>query len=187
MTGESTAPVVARSSSSRFAGRGARALVVALTGALVLTGVWWWTHPNRFEDGGAGTFGMTVPSGGGSVVIGTWVEPVEGEVHLIQAEPVVAGDSTDGRVRVLMCHPRPGNGSLGTANGRAEQVCARTGEARDIALGQVDDGEPFMVVELTGREPGTLTVEGVRVRYRSGLRVGEQVVGARAVLRVGGD
>ena len=35
-------------------------------------------------------------------------------------------------------------------------------------------------------EPGTLTVEGVRLRYRSGWRTGDQVTGATAVLRVGG-
>jgi hypothetical protein len=152
---------------------------------MVVGGAWWWTHPDRFEPGG-GTFGMDVPGAGGSAVFGIGAAPDEGAVHLIDAEPVIAGDSTDGVVRVLVCHPAPGEDAIGAVKGPAEEVCARTTEARDAPLGQWTGDAPYLVVELTGRRPGTLTVEGVRLRYRSGWRTGDQVTGATAVLRVGG-
>jgi len=150
----------------------------------MLAGAWWWTHPNRFEPGG-GTFGMTVPGGGGSAVFGIGAAPAGGEVYLLEAEPVIEGDSTDGAVRVLVCHPAPGDESIGVVHGPAEKVCARTSEPRDTPLGQWTGDAPYLVVELTGRKAGSLTVQGVRLRYRSGWRTGEQVTGATAVLRVG--
>ncbi len=165
----------------RLLAAGAAAVVLV---ALVVVGERWRTHPERFEPAGGSITQVALPVGG-STVIGMLAAPLEGEVRLIDAEPVVVGDTAVAEVRVLICHRKPGRDSLAAVRGTADQVCARTSTARDTPLGAWSQANAYLAVELTARQPGAVRVEGVRVRYRSGVQVGEQVTGMTALLSVG--
>ena len=150
------------------------AVVVAVISA-VAAGGRWVTHPTALEAVANG-LESPVPVGD-SAVIAMFAQPTSGRVHLVAVEPVITENSADAAVRVLFCtNPTelPENTTLGSDRGRAERVCAGTSPARDAPLGRVSATVPYLVVEVTPRAPGTVTVEGLRVRYRAGLQRGEQ-------------
>jgi len=159
--------------------RARRRLVVAAVAVAVVSAVGaggrWVTHPTALEPVGNGLDSRVRVRD--SAVIGMFAQPTSGQVRLVSAEPVITEDSANATVRVLLCtNPTelPAGTTLGSDRGRAEQVCARTRPARDAPLGRVSPTVPYLVLEVTPRAPGTVTVEGLRVRYRAGVQRGEQ-------------
>jgi hypothetical protein len=122
---------------------------------------------------------------GGSGVIGMFSHPTSGDVRLRGAEPVIRENSAGAAVRVLLCgnRTRPGSPVLGAVAGPAERACATTGPPRDTTLAPVSPQTPYLVIEVTPRAPGTVVVEGLRVRYRDGLQRGEQQSGLKVTVR----
>lgn len=123
---------------------------------------------------------------GDSAVITMFAQPLSGEVRLVSAEPVVAGNSAEATVRVLLCgNPTdlPVNTTIGTDLGRAEEVCSSTSSPRGATLGRVSSRAPYLVIEVTPQVPGAVTVDGLRVEYRTGLQRGRQDSGLDVTMR----
>jgi predicted kinase len=119
----------------------------------------WVTHPTALEPVANGL--ESPVRVGDSAVIGMFAQPTSGQVRLVSAEPVIT-ESANATVRVLLCTDPtelPEGTTLGSDRGRAEQVCARTRPARDAPLGRVQRDRPYLVVEVTPRAPGAVTVE----------------------------
>jgi hypothetical protein len=160
----------------------ATAVVAAATAAAAAG--WWATHPTALQSVGNR---IEVPGQvGGSVVVTMFAQPESGDVRLLAAEPVVTPDSADAEVRTILCEnpaELPGSTIVGTELGTAEHVCETTRPAHDAELGRASPTTPYLVVEVTPRAPGTVTVEGLRVRYRTGLQQGVQDSGFVVTVR----
>lgn len=129
---------------------------------------------------------------GDSVVLGMLAQPRSGEVRLVNAEPVVTQNTSGATVRVLLCGDPSGvtaNMTIGSERGRAELVCTTTAPPQDATLGRVVPRHPSLVIEVTPRAPGAVTINGLRVRYRTGFQQGVQESGLKVTVRtpVGAD
>lgn len=160
----------------------ATALVAA--GTAVAAAGWWATHPTALQAVG-NRVEIPVPVGR-SAVVTMFAQPQSGEVRLLSAEPVVTQGSADATVRTFLCEnpaELPGSTIIGTERGTAEQACETIRPAHDAALGRASPTTPYLVVEVTPHAPGTVTVEGLRVRYRTGLQRGVQDSGLVLTVR----
>ena len=165
---------------------GRRRLVVAVLAVAIAVGAlaWWVTHPNVFEPVGSSVTG-SVPVGD-SAIITMFAHPRSGEVRLVSAEPIVAENSAEAAVRVLLCgNPTdlPVNTTIGSDRGRAEEVCSSTSSPQGARLERVSSRAPYLVIEVTPRAPGTVTVNGLRIEYRTGLQRGQQDSGITVRMR----
>lgn len=154
---------------------------VLLTAALMAAGGWWITHPSSLQPVSGSIDGPVEV--GSTAAIGMFTQSLDSPVHLLGATPVVTSNSADAEVRILLCHHAAGEDTVGAARGSAEQLCTATSAPRDASLGlrSTADGA-YLLLEVSPRRPGTVTVDGVKVRYRDGLQWGEQVSGVVATL-----
>lgn len=165
---------------------GRRHLVVAVSAVAVGVGAlaWWVTHPTDLEPVGSSvTESVEV---GDSAIITMFAHPVSGEVRLVSAEPIIAENSAEATVRVLLCgNPTdlPVNTTIGTDRGRAEEVCSSTRSPQGAMLQRVSSRAPYLVIEVTPSAPGTVTISGLRVEYRTGLQRGQQDSGLDVTMR----
>ena len=123
---------------------------------------------------------------GDSAIITMFAQPLSGEVRLVSAEPILARNSAEATVRVLLCgNPTdlPVNTTIGSERGRAEEVCSSTSSPQGARLERVSSRAPYLVIEVTPRAPGTVTVHGLRIEYRTGLQRGQQDSGLNVTLR----
>ena len=156
------------------------ALASALT-AVGPAGLWWITHPDR-SGPISSSIELALPIGETAVFGMYAAHPREGSVTLLAAEPVMTVNTSEAVVRVLVCR-RPVDGSyIGSVRGRADEACLGLDEPRGISLQETTlEGGAQLIAEVTPRRPGIVRMEGLRVRYRSGLRWGDEVAGTRVI------
>lgn len=112
--------------------------------------------------------------------------PHRGEaVELREAVPLLDGGSAE--VRVALCTPPYGDRTLvGTDVGTLEEVCTEV-----LPVEAATYQHPFgadtvrqLVLEVTPRSSEPVLVNGLRVKYRDGIRRGTALVGPRAKVEV---
>ena len=146
--------------------------------------MWWVTHPNALEPVGNSVTGP-VPVGD-SAIITMFAQPRSGEVRLVSAEPIVAENSAQATVRVLLCgNPTDllENTTIGTERGRAEEVCSSTSPPQGATLARVSSRAPYPVIQVTPSAPGSVTIKGLRIEYQTGLQRGQQDSGLNVTMR----
>lgn len=157
---------------------GGRWLWLAAGVLLVLGLAWWLTHPSGFSD--AGSFEDQAPVGQSRFfrVLG----PSSGDARTLEIKSATARvlDAPEGtETEVLLCR--------GAAISTTADAHAFCGDLQPAAGQTLHYGRAVMeqlVLRITSPSPGTVTVDGVTVRFSEGLQLGSAVVGPKITLSV---
>jgi len=109
------------------------------------------------------------------------VNPRQLSIDITSVKPVVIENNADADVAVLRCVLRhPGAGPVGERQVATDAICASLTPFRSgrVTLG-FEAGNDDIVVEVTPHKAGVVRINGVDVRYRSGLRHGSQHAGGQ--------
>lgn len=152
-----------------------RTLTAALVvGTLVvLLGAWWTTHPSALPVREGHVTAVTTP--GRAVYIGMVAGSEVDRTLRIGGVHVTTEATVPVEVEPLLCR----GGSISVTS-EADPFCA---ELVDPTGQQLRPGDS-LVVRLTAEEPGAAYVSQLVLAYRSGLQVGDQPAGTRAVVAI---
>jgi hypothetical protein len=157
-------------------------VVVLVTMATVI-----WSHSAKaFDRGGAiqsGTVSGNAPrfisleafSGGGNAPLHS--------LHLNSVKPLVAENSANADIQVLLCRPI---GDFGGAWPAADmsRFCSSMESFRPVSGTFYPKGTWWLVAKITPHQPGVVQIAQFNVTFREGLRTGKQRVGTDFTLTV---
>jgi len=188
------APVDGSSVDGSQQARHTRRRAAAVTcGALVVVGAlawgtWWLTHPENFDPVGSGMEAQVPGDGMTSIVVGMSFPDVHGIVDkrltIRDADVLVAEDSAPVDVRLEVCTVVSTHaGWIGSIDAReVDDWCSRLVPADGATLSLALADRQQLVMTATPTGSGTVRIDGVRLRYRDGLRLGDERTGVEVVL-----
>lgn len=148
-------------------------VVLVVLAALGGGGAWWFTHPAAFYAGGVSGTSSAQAHVGEPITFGSFALP-DRALTLRSAQARIKENSADATVTVVLCLPRSSYVGI-TRNQTTSDLCKRSipiDGARVYPAGK--RLVPELIVQITPRRAGTVTVRGLRVGYRDGLRSGSQ-------------
>lgn len=164
--------------------RGSRAsLVVTIAAISVVAGFSWagWErgHPSAFANNGSEQRFDKLPVEKSIYVGVNWPGNPSRDVAIETARPMVARDTANSSIEVVICVPREGADPLGSAldehvdDSCADLVPIRAGGSEVRLVGQRKDQ---VLIKVTTYRQGEVAVNGVELVYRDGWRRGRQEV-----------
>jgi len=161
----------------------ATAVVTAIVVVLAGLGITYWARtPKAFGPVEGATTFDPVPVGT-TYLAGDIVGPTH-PVHLLSVEPNIVENSAIAIVDVVLCTARSQE-PLGAVKGSLATWCRTVRAPRGTYQrfrGGSAYGHEFLVVVVRTYAPGVVKIHGVRVRYRDGLRVGDEITGTDVTL-----
>ena len=162
-------------------------IIAVIVVALVTTTVVIWSHSAKAFDRGGALVTMTVPgntarfisvdafSGGGSAPLHS--------VHLNSVRPIIAENSANADIQVLLCRPIDDFGGAWLA-ADMPRFCSSMESFRPVSGTFYPKGTWWLVAKITPHQPGVVRIAQFNVTFREGLRTGKQRVGTELALTV---
>lgn len=149
-------------------------------------GVVWWLTPQSFDRYSASphlTFLEPVQDAEVPVLADAGAYPGD-DVQLLWVRARTGQGAEMSDASVVLCDGGPEGGVGGGQMELDETVCTSPRDPAGERLGPSGEASPpqQLVLRVTGRGTGVVTVDGLDVVYRQGLRLGYQHVGSRLVV-----
>ena len=162
-------------------------IIAVIVVVLVTMTVVIWSHSAKAFERGGDLQGMTVAgntprfisveafSGGGTAPLHS--------LHLNSVRPIIAENSANADIQVLLCRPINDFGGAWLA-ADMPRFCSSMENFRPVSGTFYPKGTWLLVAKITPHQPGVVQIAQFNVTFREGLRTGKQRVGTEFTLTV---